>query len=139
MKVLKSKFVPSYKVVHLTEKDQQYESLKKVFDKHGYAFLAQSTIFIDESKLKRDDMFTSGHLLFIESHEIAHAVLGHSKTHRDPTQEAEADYVGILLCKDKNDNNSAIEVGKKYFEIRNGISYKDFHVKHGKKLHDKIK
>ena len=130
--------MPSIQVVYVNEDDEKYKELSRIFAKHGYAFLVQSTIFIDETTLRTENLFDSAHLTFIESHEIAHAALKHNASGRNKMQEAEADYIGILLCKDKGYASSA-NIGKKYFKNRNAITYRKFDEKYGKFLRSSIK
>ena len=137
MKILKSKFDPSIQVVYINEDDERYNDLSRAFDKHGHAFLVQSTIFIDETALRSENLFDSAHLTFIESHEVAHAVLKHRSSVRNKMQEAEADYIGIMLCKKKRYSDS-VKVGIKYFKSRNSISFQKFDEKYGKSLRSSI-
>jgi hypothetical protein len=137
MKITSSKFVSSVKVAYITEDDDEYKKLSKFFKMHGYAFLTNSIIFIDETSLRKDNFFKKNYLLFIESHEIAHMSLDHKSLKRNKIQEAEADYVGVLLCEDKN-MNAAANVGKKYFSARNGISFSKYHEKYGESVRSQL-
>ena len=137
MKIKSSNFVSSVKIAYISEEDEKYDQLKKFFDLHGYAFITNSVIFVDVTSLKKDNFFKKNHLLFIEAHEIAHLSLSHSSTKRNKREEAEADYIGILLCKDKN-MKAAAGIGKKYFSSLNGISFKQFDEKYGEELRNKI-
>ena len=51
MKITKSKFDSSLKIVHVDADDEQYKKLKKLFDIHGFAFLTQSVIFLNKPEL----------------------------------------------------------------------------------------
>ena len=138
MKIKNSKFTNSVKVIYLTESDEEYERVSKMFKIHGYAFLANSVIFIDVPSLKKDGWFKKQYLEFIESHEIAHKVLKHRDGARSSVQEAEADYLGVKLCQDKG-FNAAAKVGIKHFASRNSVSFEKYDEKYGKKILNSIK
>jgi hypothetical protein len=137
MKVTKSKFDSSLKIVHVDADDEQYKKLKKLFDIHGFAFLTQSVIFLNKPELLNQNLYKSNYLTFIESHEVAHQVLKHNSLKRNPVHEAEADYLGVMLCLDKN-FKSAANVGKKYFTQRNSISFEKYQNKYGEKILSKV-
>jgi len=133
MKIKPSKFASSIKVVFLSEGDEKYDTLKKFFEIHGYAFVADNHIFMDVTQLKNDGYFKKEYLQFIEAHEIAHIALGHHGNYRSKQQEAEADFVGIELCRDKG-FTSASKIGIKNFKSRNKIDLNKFSEKHREKL-----
>jgi hypothetical protein len=137
MKTFKSRFNSFIKVVYIDRTDAEYDRVKHLFDIHGYAFLTQSVIFVNKSKLEDENLFKKSYLIFIESHEVAHYVLGHDSLKRNSKHEAEADYIGIKLCEDAN-FTSALNVGKKYFAQRNSISFEKYHTKYGLKLVSKL-
>ena len=56
-----------------------------------------------------------------------HIILNHSKQF-SKEQEAEADYVGILLCK-KHNEKKALKLGIENFKSRNNLSFKKYHSK----------
>ena len=83
-----------------------YKSLKDKFKIHGLGFAIpeKKSVFIDLEKVASKNL-THHHITFIESHEIAHIILNHPKQF-SKEQEAEADYVGILLCKKHNEKKA---------------------------------
>jgi hypothetical protein len=138
VKTKNSQFTSSVKVVYLDESDEQYEKVSKLFKIHGYAFLANSVIFMDVESLKKDGWWKKEYLRFIESHEIAHKVLKHRDGKRSKVQEAQADYLGVKLCQDK-DFDAAAKVGIKHFAGRNSFSFEKYEAKYGKKILNAIK
>ena len=93
MKITKSKFDSSLKIVHVDADDEQYKKLKKLFDIHGFAFLTQSVIFLNKPELLNQNIYKSNHLTFIESHEVAHQVAHLMASHQ--LQDQKADSHGI--------------------------------------------
>ena len=138
MKTKNSIFSNAVKVIYLQEDDEEYSKLSKMFKIHGYAFIANSYIFVDIPSLKRDGWLKKEYLQFIESHEISHKILKHKDGKRSAVQEAEADYLGVRLCQDKG-FRSAAKVGIKHFKDRNRISFKEYHEKFGEKIVKMIK
>lgn len=132
----KSKFDSSHLLVFLSDDDAEYPKFKEKFNIHGHAFKHDRVIFFDVTSLKEMGYFTDKHLTFIEAHEIAHSVLKHKKTSK--YNEAEADYLAVLLCKDSKYGNSA-NLGIDEFKSRNKISYKKFHEKYNSSVLKKIK
>ena len=131
----KSKFDSSHLVVFLEEDDEQYAAMKKMFNQHGLAFKHGKTIVMDWTSIQKQGYDDDSFVTFIESHEIGHTVLGHNTTKRE--FEAEADYVGVLLCGIRRFTKS-VNVGKKYFKTRNGISFKKYAEKNDKRLRQKL-
>jgi hypothetical protein len=128
-----SKFDKKTKVYLVDSTFIGYKTLKSKFDTHGLGFAIpeKMSVFIDLDKVASDNL-TDHHVTFIESHEVAHINLKHSKSF-DKNQEAEADYVGILLCK-KLKQKTAMKIGIDNFSTRNGISL----LKYSKKHHSNI-
>lgn len=137
MKTRNSQFISSVKLAFVETKNKEYSKLKQHFKNHGDAFLTNNVIFFDVDTLKRKGNFTKAHKDFIESHEIAHLVLGHQSLIRDKKQEAEADYIGIQLCLDKNLKKAA-DLGVDVFDVRNKIPYQKYSDKHGERLKNKV-
>tara|TARA_A200000113_G_C8816371_1_gene338945 strand:+ start:288 stop:710 length:423 start_codon:yes stop_codon:yes gene_type:complete len=137
MKTRNSQFISSVKLAFVEQTDEVYDKLKQHFENHGDAFLINKVIFFDVNTLKRKKQFTKAHRDFIESHEVAHIVLKHQSLVRDKKQEAEADYIGIQLCIDKNLNKSA-ELGINSFQSRNNIPYNKYNKNHGIRLKNKV-
>ena len=119
----KSKFDSSHLVVFVEDGDEKYDALVPMFRKHGLAFKHGKTIVMDMTTLRAKGYDDDAHMTFIEAHELGHSVLGHNATKRE--FEAEADYIGILLCGARNYTKSE-KLGKKYFRARNGISFEKY-------------
>ena len=120
MKTKNSIFSNAVKVIYLQEDDEEYSKLSKMFKIHGYAFIANSYIFVDIPSLKRDGWLKKEYLQFIESHEISHKILKHKDGKRSAVQEAEADYLGVRLCQDKgfrSEIQSASSISKTEIEF----------------------
>lgn len=136
MKTQKSKFDSSHVLIFLEETDPEYNSFKEKFNKHGLAFKHERFIFFDVPRLKKNGYFNGVHLRFIEAHEIAHSVLKHIKSTK--YNEAEADYLAVLLCKDTGYLKSS-KLGVQEFKSRNKISYQQFHKKYKEIVLKKVK
>ena len=131
----KSKFDSSHLVVFLEEDDEQYDAMKKMFNKHGLAFKHGKTIVMDWTTIQKEGYGHDSFVTFIESHELGHTVLGHNVTKKE--FEAEADYVGVLLCGARKFTKSE-RVGKQYFKRRNGISFEKYAKENDKRLRQKL-
>tara|TARA_B100002019_G_scaffold189242_1_gene163504 strand:+ start:2389 stop:2823 length:435 start_codon:yes stop_codon:yes gene_type:complete len=129
----KSKFDKKTNVYLVDNTFHGYETLKDKFKTHGLGFAIpeKKSVFIDLEKIANDNL-TDHHITFIESHEIAHIKLKHSNNF-SKEQEAEADYVGVLLCK-KHKENSAMNIGIKNFKSRNKISFEIYHTENYNKI-----
>ena len=121
-----SKFDKKIKVYLVDNTFHGYDALKSKFETHGLGFAVpeKKSVFIDLEEVANDNL-TNHHITFIESHEVAHINLKHSKSF-NKQQEVAADYVGILMCK-KIKDKSAMKVGIENFSSRNGISFKKYH------------
>lgn len=126
-----SKFDKKTKVYLVDITFPGYTTLKDKFETHGLGFAIPEkySVFIDLEKIANDNL-TQHHITFIESHEVAHIKLKHSKSF-NKEQEAEADYVGILMCK-KLKEAAAMKIGIENFYSRNRISFKKYHSKNYK-------
>lgn len=131
----KSKFDSSHLVVFLEEEDEQYAAMEPMFRKHGLAFKHGKTIVMDWTTIQKEGYADDSFVTFIESHELGHSVLGHKVTKKE--LEAEADYIGVLLCNARKFTRS-VNVGKKYFKKRNGISFEKYAEKNDKRLRQKL-
>ena len=134
MKIEKSKFDSSHRVIYVEKDNENYSKLKLHFKKHGLAFKQGNFIFFDMPSIRKNN-YGEDHLTFIEAHEIAHSVLNHAKSSRHI--EAEADYLAILLCKDMN-FTKAYKLGHSHFKGRNKISFESFQKKFGKEIISRI-
>ncbi len=121
-----SKFDKKSKVYLVDNTFPGYDTLKSKFETHGLGFAIpeKKSVFIDLEEVANDNL-TNHHITFIESHEVAHINLKHSGSF-NKQQEAEADYVGILLCK-KLKEKQAVKIGIENFRSRNGVSFKKYH------------
>ena len=136
MKIKKSKFDPSHILVYLQDDDEKYIEFKDKFKKHGLAFKHDRYIFFDVPELKKQGYFTDDYLTFIEAHEVAHSVLKHKQTSK--YNEAEADYLAVLLSVDSGNTKSS-KLGRREFKSRNGLSFDKFEQKHKENVLKKIK
>lgn len=128
MESRKSYFDPRLIVVFLTEDDAEYAKFSKHFRKLGLGFLWKNKIFIDMTRIENEG-YTDNHVIFIESHEVAHSWLKHpSKLDRE--NEASADYVGILLCMKRGYREPA-KIGIRHFRGRNGVDFKKYDNEYG--------
>jgi len=131
----KSKFDSSHLVVFLEEEDEQYPAMKKMFNRHGLAFKHGKTIVMDWTTIQKEGYSDDAHVIFIESHELGHSILGHNVTKKE--FEAEADYIGVLICGVRKFVKS-VNVGKKYFKRRNGISFEKYAEQNDKRLRQQL-
>jgi hypothetical protein len=128
MESRKSYFDSRLTVVFLTETDAEYAKFSKYFRKLGLGFLWNNKIFIDVSRIENEG-YTDNHMIFIESHEVAHSWLDHPSK-LDKENEAAADFLGILLCMKKGYRDPA-KIGIKHFRGRNGVDFKKYDNQHG--------
>lgn len=136
MKTRKSKFDSKHLLIFFEESDEKYKDFEKIFQKHGLAFKHGNNIFFDMPQLRKEKKHTNEYIVFIEAHEIAHSILGHTKS--SSYVEAEADYLAIILCEEKKFMKSR-KIGISNFESRNKISYDKFKKKYEKSILKKIK
>lgn len=132
MEIRASKFLNSMMVIFLDKEDEQYKLLKPTFKKHGWAFKHDKNIFFDVPTLKKNNIYDEHNILFMEAHEVSHFIFNHKQT--SPQNEAEADYGGTILCKSKKLTKS-YKIGLRNFKQRNGVTFKEFHVKYGTRLY----
>ena len=124
MREIKNKFKTHHVCIGVKQEDKLYNSITSEFKKHGFAFMRDDkVIFFDIDRLKERGYYNDTVITFIQAHEIAHSVLKHKKY--NPQVEAEADYLGILLCKDGGYTKSA-KLGQSEFRKRNKISFEKF-------------
>lgn len=120
----KSKFNNKILVVLLDDTHEKYNEFRPMFKQHGLAFLFDNKyIFVDQTQMKKQG-YGKHHLKFVEAHEIAHFKLKHGNR-RGTDVEAEADYIGILLCLKMNFNKAA-KIGISYFRKRNNVSFEEY-------------
>tara|TARA_B100001093_G_C26090638_1_gene702615 strand:+ start:134 stop:547 length:414 start_codon:yes stop_codon:yes gene_type:complete len=136
VKIRKSKFDNTHTCIFLSDEDEKYASLKPSFKKHGLAFKKDKYIFFDKTELEKKGYFKKSYIYFIEAHEVAHSELGHVQS--TPLVEAEADFLAVLLCKEKNLKNSA-KIGISQFKNRHKIDFENFSKKYKESVLKKIK
>ena len=127
----KSYFDSRITVVFLAQDDAEYSRFSQYFKRLGLGFLFKDKVFIDITRIENEG-YTTDHMVFIEAHEVAHFWLKHPPK-RDPKNEAEADFVGILLCMKKGHRKPA-KIGIQHFRARNGVDFRKYDAKYGDKL-----
>ena len=113
-----SEFDSNLQVIIMGKSDFRYDTMKPMFTEFGFGFIipAFNLIVIDgEQKLGKDVH------KFIEAHEVAHYILGHSAEH-NASDEIEADRLAYKLLSDKGYTKSLQLVIEK-FEERHGIKF----------------
>jgi hypothetical protein len=135
MESRKSYFDSRLTVVFLSERDAEYSKFTKHFKKLGLGFLWNNKIFIDVTRIENEG-YTNDHMIFIESHEVSHSWLKHPSKF-DKKNEAEADFLGVLLCMKKG-YKPAAKVGIRHFRERNGIDFKKYDKKYGDEYRNMI-
>jgi len=94
-----SRVDPKFKVLVIYKESLTYplikESLLALDNSIGALIPGQEIILIDGERVN-DEGLTDDHLLAIEAHEIAHAMLGH-EGERNQTHEVEADELAIEI------------------------------------------
>ena len=135
MESRKSYFDSRLTVVFISQADAEYGKFTKHFKKLGLGFLWNNKIFIDVTRIENEG-YTNDHMIFIEAHEVAHFWLEHP-SRLDKENEAEADFVGILLCMKKGYRRPA-KIGIKHFRERNGVDFRKDDAKYGGKLRSMV-
>ena len=94
-----SRIDPEFKVIVIYKESQTYplikESLVALDNSIGALMPGQNIILIDGERVNTEGL-TDNHILAIEAHEIAHAMLGH-EGERNQTHEREADELAIEI------------------------------------------
>lgn len=94
-----SRIDPEFKVIVIYKESQTYplikESLVALDNSIGALMPGQNIILIDGERVNAEGL-TDNHILAIEAHEIAHAMLGH-EGERNQTHEGEADELAIEI------------------------------------------
>lgn len=114
----KSEFDSKLEVVIMCKDDFRYDITKPMFKEYGFGFIipAFNLIIIDgEQKLGKDIH------KFIEAHEVAHYMLGHTEQH-NADDEILADRLAHKMLDGKGYKKSAQLVIDK-FEERHGIKF----------------
>jgi hypothetical protein len=108
-------------VIIIFNNDAQYSVFKPHFEILGYGFFMvnEKTIVIDgEAILKHGDYNL---VRFIEAHEVAHYLLGHTETHSQ-SDELNADILAYILLK-KHNFLQSIEYLISNFNSRHSIDW----------------
>jgi len=114
-------FLDDVKITVIFKENQNYDTLHSLFDKYGFGFyypklktiIIDGEIFVD-SELDMDD------LRFVEAHEIAHLMLGHTGGDRYDEDEIDADLAAYLLLNRKGLSTQRLT---DTFEERHGIKF----------------
>jgi len=125
MLVYKSQILPDFNIIIIENTDKYYDRFQKLFRDLGVAFVdaKQESIFVDGNYIFENDWFEKQHLDFIEAHEAAHIILGHTNSKdRSITEERDADYLAILILQEMG-NKRAAKLGKDEFLTRNGLLF----------------
>ena len=112
-----SEFDNNISVAIIGKNDYRYGVLKTAFDKFGFGFMIpnENVVFINGT------LGLNKHILkWIEAHEIAHFMCGHSQV--NPNDEIEADRLAYLLLDGKGYDKAARMVKDKFKE-RHGIEF----------------
>ena len=115
----RSEIDPEWTVLVLWPEDEMYPNVAKVFDYLGLAFsdLNSKMIFVDGVQLDQEKL-SNDHLLAVEAHEIAHALLNHRESNRvsayDERQEREADWLAIRMLDQMGHGKSAALLEERY-------------------------
>lgn len=113
-----SEFHASIPVNIIAKDDYRYDVLKVVFNQYGFGFMlpTDNLIVIDgEVGLNKNE------LKWVEAHEVAHYILGHTKV--NPNDEIEADTLAYKLLIG-NGYNKAAQLVKDKFKERHGVEFK---------------
>lgn len=117
-----SEFLPEVLIMIVTDDSDLYQNLIPQFQNLGYGFMIpdKNVIIVDGEKLiemgGKPEIFK-----FIEAHEVAHILLGHSGP-RDEEEEIEADLGAYLLLK-KYGYVDSIKMLVKQFKFRHGVKF----------------
>lgn len=112
-----SEFKSDIPVAIINKNDYRYDVLKNVFNQYGFGFMLpfDNLIVIDgEAGLNKNE------LKWVEAHEVAHYLLGHSKV--NPNDEIEADTLAYNMLNERGYTKSAKMVKDTFLE-RHGIDF----------------
>ena len=116
-------FNPEINITLIFKENENYLSLKKVFDEYGFGFYSpkHKTIIIDGEIFVDNDQLTMDDLRFIEAHEISHLILNHTSPRSDD-DELDADLGAYILLRM---NGLDTERLQNVFEERHGIEFSE--------------
>lgn len=117
----RSIFEPDVIITVIFKENENYETLKPIFDEYGYGFFSpyNNTIMIDGDFFISSDDLNINDLRFVEAHEISHLILGHDGPRSDD-DELDADLGAYILLKRNNLPTKRLE---DEFEHRHGIRF----------------
>ncbi len=119
--IYKSKIDPDYMVFVIYEEHHLYSSISEEMSKmKTICVMDTSTNFMIIDGEAMGDL-SMDHLLCIESHEIAHAMLDQSELTEEQA-EIESDLVGIFLLKTLNFNDASLILERRLYNLR-GVEY----------------
>jgi len=114
-KIRKSYFDSSIPVVILYKTDEEYNIWEPRFKKYGWAIgILDKKIIIEDGEIIKN--LTKTQILFVESHECSHFILGEKAT------EVECDWLAIANLWKKGFKNAA-KLGIDTFEERNNVLF----------------
>jgi hypothetical protein len=104
-----SRIDPKFKVLVIYKESQTYPlikaSLVALDNSIGALIPGQNIILIDGERVNEEGL-SDNHILAIEAHEIAHAMLGH-EGERNQTHEVEADELAIEILDSMNKKDAS--------------------------------
>jgi Zn-dependent peptidase ImmA (M78 family) len=91
-------FNPEISITLIFKENENYPSLKKVFDEYGFGFYSPKfkTIMIDGEVFVDNDDINMNDLRFVEAHEISHLIMNHDGPRSDDN-EIDADLCAYIL------------------------------------------
>jgi len=113
-------FLPDVEIGVVFSENENYNTLKPIFEEMGYGFMVpnENMIVIDGEILLE---FGKDLLRFIEAHEVSHILLGHDGP-RNAQDEIDADLGAYLLLSQINEQ-SAINFLVDFCEERHGQEF----------------
>jgi Zn-dependent peptidase ImmA (M78 family) len=114
-------FNPEISITLIFKENENYPSLKKVFDEYGFGFYSPKfkTIMIDGEVFVDNDDIDMNDLRFVEAHEISHLIMNHDGPRSDDN-EIDADLGAYILLKNNGLDTTRLEEA---FEERHGIQF----------------
>lgn len=114
-------FNPEINITLIFKENENYPSLKKVFDEYGFGFYSPKfkTIMIDGEVFVDNDDIDMNDLRFVEAHEISHLIMNHDGPRSDD-DEIDADLGAYILLKNNGLDTTRLE---EVFEERHGIQF----------------
>jgi phosphopantetheine adenylyltransferase/Zn-dependent peptidase ImmA (M78 family) len=115
-----STFKPDVNILVVFKENENYPNLKPYFDEYGYGFYypKDKTIIIDGETFVDSDL-NFNDLKFVEAHEIAHLLLGHTGPYSED-DEMDADLGAYILLTNKGLPTDKLV---KEFKNRHGVNF----------------